>query len=379
MRLAWLNFLLMAILAAVQFASAAEAPRPTDAWPDIYPSATAATLGISEQITAKLQKLSPSYSTIIITQQSGSTISNDVIDDITTQLATRFPKSHVQIDRSVDPHPATSPTVTLSGTSIWTSPDPQPDNGEITANVTGPITATFHGQFVHKPWLDDFASFSNANPGFTWFVGKSNSHCSTPADADQSARDDLARQLAADVKSRLQSAPAHRPEADIYLQARNMLRGDIHLDDKFLQRFTGHGGASWQEAILFNSQNQNFANLITFATSPSPAPLRVYPDESHATSIKAGIALVIVIFLLYLFLNWITKDYFATRSRITTIVFQLLAVALILLGLLAFGRMAYIPAVEQQTAQMEQQHLQAVQQQQQRIVKEQATATQVQN
>ncbi len=115
-----------------------------------------------------------------------------------------------------------------------------------------------------KLWVDDFSSFVNSQPSITWLVGRSNHFCASIAQADDSARDDLADQLAADIQKRLSSVPNRQSDAAINSRAHDIVRG-IQVNDKFLQRFDSPTGPVWQESILYNSNNQEIANFITFA------------------------------------------------------------------------------------------------------------------
>ncbi len=188
---------------------------PKNLWPDVYPSHSSAAQGVAEQIAVKLQNFPQHGSTIFIRQESGNTVSNEVIKEMATAIAARFPTAHVQIDRTANPAPTTAPTVDISGSEQWygSSENPDGDKGEIIATLSGPTTAMFRGKFDRKLWVDDFSSFVNSQPSITWLVGRSNHFCASIAQADDSARDDLADQLAADIQKRLSGVPNHQSDA----------------------------------------------------------------------------------------------------------------------------------------------------------------------
>jgi hypothetical protein len=331
MRCAWISLIVLSIFFVANFTFAAETDPPKDLWPDVYPSHNSAAQGVAQQIAAALDQFSQPRSKIFIWQESSSSISSDVRKEIATVLSARFPAAHVQIDRPADADPA-APSIQISGSEWWSNTDAADfgDKGEIIATLSGPTTATFHGKFDHKLWVDDFSSFVNSQPSTTWLVGQSNHFCATVAEADDLARDDLANQLAADIQKRVASIPNHRSYDDIQSYAHNMVRG-IQVNDKFLQQFNAPHGALWQEAVLYNADNQQFSNFIDYAVSGGfSASVKYAPKQ-----IGPMILLVVVILALYAFLNWITKGYFTTRLKIVALVLAVIGVASFLL--LFFG------------------------------------------
>jgi hypothetical protein len=155
-----------------------------------------------------------------------------------------------------------------------------------------------------KQWIDDFAGFRIDHPGH-WIVGRSPGPCLSEQEAQQGARADAAQTVCALLPARLQNADALKHSLTAAIAA-----GDLQADC-LAERFDRPYGTVWTESVLLDVSPQKLDSFVAGYE-------RAWRNRQHliAAMRAAALALVGGAWLMYIFLNAVTKGYFTTRLRL---------------------------------------------------------------
>jgi hypothetical protein len=305
--------------------------------PNIYQSEGAAIRGLTAQVAKTLDSVIPGRAepqTLVIKGK----ISPTLLPEVTNVLRQVNPSANVYYSKSSQRIEGRTVVLYVEvekepGASVpWSAgmPDPGPLVQTLRIDVTGQDGKfSSSASFLYKPWVDDFATFVNRNPGQNWILAMSRSPATSAGEALEQAMNDAVTQLEPRVRQRmdrdsrsaarlllrsqirsgLEDQPARYPDI-IRLNQRGQIISDGLIQDRFVQQFKRPYGDVWQAALLIDASSRKVGDLAERCE-------RVLGSQQHhlrqtALSIAGVIALVCVV---YVFLNSVTRGYFVWSLR----------------------------------------------------------------
>jgi hypothetical protein len=184
--------------------------------------------------------------------------------------------------------------------------------------------ASVRAEFVDKPWVEDFAGFLNTRPNSRFIVAKSSEGCVSEDEAYNQAVQSACTQVAdmlGQTSLRLSGVPVSFAKP---VNSGDILDGGFILD-RFLQSFNGTAGEIWRQALLVDVSPEKLKNLA----QRKAVIARV--RKRHFAGMFFSIAgLIVLITVVYAFLNAATKGYYTWSLRIAGAVFALVLIILLL-------------------------------------------------
>jgi len=347
------SFILVALAAVGPLASAQQViarPSPDglgDAFrADQYPSQRAALIDLAKQVAEELRTAKPQSPKIV------HVVAGDGLPDATefiNALERELPDTQCVASASPTTQPADqavahvklTETILTETIAPWAPKELSQRSGAIAASLQfGDKPASLTSRFNEKPWADDWASFVNTNPSHRWLTAKSASPGTSEAEAMTAARQAAADELASLVGEQMRARAARIAGWKVTLtpemlrdQALSSLRRNVEgklIRDVFVQRFNRPYGDVWQASVLVDASPRVIDNLVDSYS----AVARVKDSDTKRSVFAVG-GIVVVIVLLYCFLNAITKGYFMWRLRAAAFLMAIGAV------LLLFARIGY--------------------------------------
>ena len=181
------------------------------------------------------------------------------------------------------------------------------------ANITTINASIFAGQrqrnvsikYADKPWVEDFASYVNSKPNRQFIIAKSSEACLSEIEASRQAMDDACKQ----VKSLL-------PKIQNFTELNyNFIFSSNVTMDTFMQSFEGSAGKIWRMAILLDVSPDKLTRLTEKLARNSRDN-----KMNWARTILSIIGLLVLITIVYAFLNAATKGYYTWSLRIVGII-----------------------------------------------------------
>ncbi|MGD2094207.1 MAG: hypothetical protein PVH77_04275 [Phycisphaerales bacterium] len=220
--------------------------------------------------------------------------------------------------------------IRLDIVNVQTSPAPwrsrsmsmnQITNGTIHASVlSADKYASIKADFVEKPWVENLSGFLSTKPNDRFIIARSADSCMTEAEANHQAIGNACRQvnnMLGQVSRRLSKIPVHLTQP---VNSADVLEGDLVLD-RFVQSFEGTAGKIWRQALLIDASTDKLRQLARRKASMMRAEKMTLMKVS--TSI---FGLIILITIVYAFLNAATKGYYVWSLRIAGIVLVLVVI-----------------------------------------------------
>ncbi len=198
-------------------------------------------------------------------------------------------------------------------------------SGTIQASVlASDKQASIKADFVDKPWVEDLAGFLNTKPNSRFIIAKSTDSCITEAEANRQAVEHACTQVAkmlGQASQRLSRVP------NPFTQ--KVFSKDIHeggfILDRFAQSFEGTAGRIWRKALLIDASAGKLKQLAQRKSLMARAR-----KMNWARMLLSIVGLLILISLVYAFLNAATKGYYVWSLRIAGIVLALVVIILFL-------------------------------------------------
>ncbi|MBN2376735.1 MAG: hypothetical protein JXD22_10050 [Sedimentisphaerales bacterium] len=199
-----------------------------------------------------------------------------------------------------------------------------PQHGPFAGQLSGTISMEISGStsqisrtidFTEKPWSENYSDFVNQFPQHHWAIVRSHQACTSPNQATQQA-DNAARQYIIQ-KIRDQGMLKQNEPLTIAL--------DDFVQDRFVQSLDGSAGRIWREAILLDISPEKLQKL-----NKSVHQTRTIHRRSLLAKTFSAAGLLVLICLVYLFLNAATKGYYLWSLRIAAVV---IAAAIVILFL----------------------------------------------
>jgi hypothetical protein len=168
-----------------------------------------------------------------------------------------------------------------------------------------------------KPWLDDFAAFTRENSG-DWFVGRCHDPYLSEAEAHAAALDDAMNAVYRLACQQIKGDPAalRRYVAD------HLNPADL-LADKLTEHFDRPYGAVWTESVLLHASPQQINSYLSGYQNIQRAQ-----GKRLAMLRMTAVGLAAAAWLMYIFLNAVTRGYFTTRLRLGAVAVTVVAVLL---------------------------------------------------
>lgn len=184
--------------------------------------------------------------------------------------------------------------------------------------------------WVSAPWLrgwpaDDISSGQRTSGG--WVVGYSSSLCTSPAEAHRAARAAAAEELLQEARIAIQQRYMARPDwltthlsgssGDAWL--RGMLAAEINSNrpvaDEFAQKFDRGYGTVYRQAVLVSDT----AQVIRRVSDQFETRVHVQHESWKSIFVSFG-GLMLLVLVVYLFLNAATRGYYTWSLRIASVV-----------------------------------------------------------
>jgi len=182
--------------------------------------------------------------------------------------------------------------------------------------------ASIKADFVDKPWIENFYGFWNSRPNTRIVIAKSAESCLTQTQANRQAVEDACAQLT----ELLGQAPRAQatPGLTRKVTSTDVLEGDFILD-RFVQSFDGRAGKIWRQALLIDASVGKIEQLALRKAVVARAM-----KMSLARMFFSVVGLLVLITVVYAFLNAATKGYYAWSLRIAGAVLALVVIILFL-------------------------------------------------
>ena len=198
-------------------------------------------------------------------------------------------------------------------------------SGTIQASVlAGDRQASMKTDFVDKPWVEDFSAFFNTTPNSQFIIAKSAESCMTEAEANRQAMQNACSQVA----DMIGQIPPRRSGVPISfakpVNSADILEGGFILD-RFVQSFEGAAGKIWRQALLVDASAEKIKNL-----AQRKAVIARVRKRGFAGMFFSIIGLIVLITVVYAFLNAATKGYYAWSLRIAGVVLAMVVIILLL-------------------------------------------------
>jgi len=199
-------------------------------------------------------------------------------------------------------------------------------SGTIQASVlAGDRQASMSAEFVDKHWIDNLAGFLTTNGiDGVFIVAKSADSCMTEAEANNQALKNACTQVA-DMLGRNFQQQRGMPVSFVKpVNSTDILEGSFILD-RFVQSFEGATGKIWREALLLDVSPEKLKNL-----AHRKAIIATVRKKHFASMFFSVLGLIVLITVVYAFLNAATKGYYTWSLRIAGAVFALVLIILLL-------------------------------------------------
>jgi len=185
--------------------------------------------------------------------------------------------------------------------------------------------ASVKAGFVDKPWVENLSVFlMNRRMDGRFIIAKSTESCMTEAEANNQAVQNACAQVA-DMLG--QNSPRRSGVPISFARPVNsadILEGGFILD-RFVQSFEGTAGRIWRQALLIDASAEKLKKL-----AQRKAVVARDRRLTWARMFFSIIGLIVLITVVYAFLNAATKGYYTWSLRIAGVVFALVVIILLI-------------------------------------------------
>jgi len=198
-------------------------------------------------------------------------------------------------------------------------------SGTIQATVlAAEAQASIRAEFVNRPWVEDFSGFLNTQPKRQFIIAKSTDSCTTEAEANRQAIQDAREQVGRMIERIAQRLSAKPLSFIPQVSSDDLFEGDLILD-RFVQSFKGTAGRIWRQALLIDVSSEKLTELARRKVEMAQAV-----RSSWARMFLSVLGLLILITMVYAFLNAATKGYYTWSLRLAGAVLAAVVVILLL-------------------------------------------------
>ena len=207
-----------------------------------------------------------------------------------------------------------------------------PPGGRISLRIernSGP-SLNVSARFFEKPWADDWAAFKNANPKVRHLLAESRQLYPSEAEALASARADAVEQLVPIIKQAMNASAARSSGEKIIVTdewVRERVKSSIErntysllIPDQFIQRYSRPYGDVWRVQLLVDASTKNVGDLVKAYNVVANAQ---FGTKARGFGALGGTILILV--LVYAFVNSFTRGYFVWRLRAVALLLAIVA------------------------------------------------------
>jgi hypothetical protein len=298
---------------------------------DVYPSKLAAVRALGSRLDRPVRELVGEVNApprITIFQEESE---RALVVELKNAVQQVLPLATVQVEAEQKNLDSGQVGVTLRLADLDMQPAPWTDSREVKtasgkvelnlATTTG--GAAVQGRFVEKPWLENFATFASTRPQQAFIIARSLGTCTSEGEAYQQALDDARARLTEATSQRGQWMSDRLPKPQI--TATDVLQGGFVVD-RFAQSFEGTVGKVWRQALLLDVSGPKLAQLARQKAGEF--------RQAKMTWARMGfsaIGVVVLIGVIYFFLNMATMGYYEWSLRIACVVLAIVGVLSILM------------------------------------------------
>jgi hypothetical protein len=210
----------------------------------------------------------------------------------------------------------------VEGTDVVIS-NPQDSTRIVASAFTESSRASAEAEYLDKPWVESFGVFAGVRPDQQYIVARSNGSCMSEGEAHQQALEDARARIAEFLGKSRRWEPKVLPQPAI--STTDVLNGGF-VTDRFVQGFNGSAGKVWRQAILVDVSGAKLAALA----QRKAGEIR----EVRETWARMGLSVVgvlVLIGVIYFFLNMATRGYYEWSLRIAGVILAVVAVVSILM------------------------------------------------
>lgn len=203
-------------------------------------------------------------------------------------------------------------------------PKSQINSGIVSATVLSQDKQTsIDADFVEKPWVDDFSGFMNKNPNSRLMIAKSSESCLSESEANSQAMQNACVHVAQILKQIPNRASRVSTSLLSQVNSNDILEGGLVLD-RFVQSFDGTAGKIWRQALLIDTSTDKLAQLAR-----REAQIARERKLSWARMFFSIAGMLVLITVVYTFLNAATKGYYTWSLRIAGIALAVIVIFLL--------------------------------------------------
>lgn len=182
---------------------------------------------------------------------------------------------------------------------------------------------TAEADYVDKPWVDGFGAYASARPSESLIIARSSGTCTSESEANQQALDDVRSRLTEALGRQTGRSLAELGRSPI--STTDVLNGGFVVD-RFVQSFDTTTGKVWRQAMLIDVSGPKLSQL---------AQVKVHQSrETRMTWARMGLSsagVLLLIGVIYFFLNMATRGYYEWSLRIAGLVLAIVAIVAILM------------------------------------------------
>ncbi len=299
---------------------------------NVYPSKLSAVRSLGLRISEPVQQVfggQTSLGGIILFQGAHD---RDIVEEFGRAIAQAIPHTKWSIEPETVAVQTDEVGIRLDIMKVQTHPAPwlSESDSKITSGIIQASVlaankqASIKADFVEKPWIEDFSGFLNTRPNSRFIIAKSADSCMTQAEANRQAVENACAQVTKmldQVSRRLSKIPV---PFTLPVNSDDILKGDFILD-RFVQSFKGTAGRIWRQALLIDASAEKLAELARRKAVMARARKMTWARMSLSI-----VGLLVLIIVVYAFLNAATKGYYVWSLRVAGIALALITIILLL-------------------------------------------------
>jgi hypothetical protein len=310
---------------------------------DVYPSARSAAGALAGRVDAQIDKVWQGAEAPDVVNLAGPNWS-EYTERIKQAILARWPQVNVKEKVALSSEPPEGKAgelgiaICFNGCVgvVW---DISADHsGEAVLIVRGPGgTSKAEAAYVRKPWADNFSVYlARQSADRRWILVSSPGPCTSANEAQKKAYEEAARRLAPLVRQAMDriSSGSNLNGQELAGRIEPELQRRGLVQDQFLQRFHRPYGDVWKESLLIGAHP---GVVETLAQDLSWNQNRIVQARRSSWA-RTGLSiagLVVLICMVYLFLNAVTRGYYVRPLRTAAAIVGLLILAGALLLLVA--------------------------------------------
>ena len=187
-----------------------------------------------------------------------------------------------------------------------------------------------YAEYVSKPWREDFHRWRSLHDPTSWVLGESEDFCGSRQESvDQATRAAVPGIRVPVLRELSESASQRRNwlnrQADLYRwlddEALRRLKAGDFQTDVFTQEFKRPYGSVWRSAVLVHVPPEKAKSLLDAYGSQAEAQ-----RASWLRTLVSGAGMLVLIVVVYLFLNAATRGYYVWSVRAATAVLAVFGV-----------------------------------------------------